>query len=699
MKRTGLERLIGVLLLAAVLAVFSQTIRHGFVDYDDGMYVTDNSRVRSGLSMSSIAWAFTSLDASNWHPLTWLSHMLDCQLYGLNPAGHHATNLLFHTASVLLLFLILRVATGRLWESALAAALFALHPLRVESVAWVAERKDVLSAFFWMLTISAYLRYVSIPSIGRYLVVVGCYVLGLMAKPMLVTLPFVLLLLDFWPLGRTHLSCLREAAAAGDGWWSPRKECRPMGCLVIEKLPLFLLSTSSCVVTYIAQARGGTIAALETIPLAARCLNGCLAYVTYLWKLLWPSHLAVIYPHPVTSLPVWQGIAAGLFLVAVLLLAVRYGYRYPFLLVGWLWYLGTLVPVIGVVQVGVQSMADRYTYIPSIGIMVIFAWSASAVLSRLRRTRLSYLLVCVLVPVILIGLASATWVQLGHWKDTESLFRHAVAVTRDNHAAHSNLGNALLKQDRLDEASKAYRRALETWPRYPDANNNLGLILTRDGRWEEAIRYYEKALDADPEHIMAHLNMADALAVLGRLSDAVSYYRDAVAISPDLGQAHNALGVALARLRRTDEAISHLCRAVALCPDCPDPLNNLGRVLTFAGEYARAIDCLKRAIELRPGYAEAYNNLGIAYAKLGDHRQAGTYFASALHFRPDYTKAKDNLRRAMSLMEDPLEDGGWPGPAQTNPDVAKEQPKTDEGSPEGSWTPSGPTPNSTTGEL
>ena len=649
-KRFGLERLISILLMVAVLSVFSQMVRHDFINYDDGVYVTNNSHVRTGLSIRNISWAFTTMEASNWHPLTWLSHMLDCQLYGLNPTGHYLTNLFFHMANVLLLFLVLRTATGRLWESAMVAALFALHPLHVESVAWVSERKDVLSAFFWMLTILAYLRYIRSPGIGRYVIIVIFFASGLMAKPMLVTLPFVLLLLDFWPLGRLELSICRKDLELSGASLPDQNGSRPIKYLILEKTPLFLLSVVSSIVTYVAQSRGETIAALKMIPITIRCLNGCLAYVQYLWKMIWPSNLAIIYPHPVNSLPVWSGIAAGLFLVLVLLFAIRYAFRYPFFLAGWLWYMGTLIPVIGIVQVGVQSMADRYTYLPSIGIFIIFAWSVPRMLSMMRHIRLLNMFIAISASTILICFSVVTWLQLGHWQDTEEVFRHAVFATRNNHVAHCNLGNALLKQNKLEEAFREYERALEIWPRYPDANNNLGLIYAKKALLKKAMAYYKKAIQVDPRHILAHLNMADALTELDQLNDAVFYYNKTLVINPDLGKVHNALGVALAGLERMDEAIAHLNRAIDLCQDCPGPLNNLGRVFTLRQNYEEAIDRLQRAIELQPGYAAAYNNLGLVYVNLGSYKEAVYYFASALHFKPDYIKARDNLKRVTLLM-------------------------------------------------
>ena len=637
MKQRSIEKLLGAILIVAILGIFAQVISHDFITFDDGAYITGNAHVQKGLSGKNLVWAFTSTEVSNWHPLTWLSHMLDCELYSLNPAGHHLNSLFFHVANTLLLFFVLRSGTGRLWESAMVAALFALHPLHVESVAWVSERKDVLSAFFWMLTMSAYVYYCRRPGSYRYLLIIISFGAGLMAKPMLVTLPFVLLLMDLWPLGRLQLPA-RVTTESG-----PQSLTR----LVVEKIPLFVLSAASCVVTFMAQSRGGAVMTFEALPLIVRIINTFVSYVRYLASMLWPQDMAVFYPHPGTSLPLWQGVAAALFIAVVLLLVARQYLKRPFLLVGWLWFLGTLVPVIGLVQVGGQSMADRYTYLPSIGIFLMFVWGFSGLFAGLRSRGP---LLAFGSTAVLLCLSVVTWFQLGHWKDTETLFRHTLSVTKRNYVAHSNLGAFLTDKGRLDEARAEHEKALSIWPSYPDAHNNLGVVFARKGLLKEAISHYKKALQANPKHLLAHQNMASALAELGELEEAVSYYHRALIIDPEAGANHNTMGVVLARLQRMDEAVSHLTRAIELCPDCPEPYNNLGRVLTIQGRPEKAIAYLQSAITLRPDYAEAYNNLGLANVKLGILDEAVYYLSAALHIKPGYGKARANLRDVIGLM-------------------------------------------------
>ena len=660
MKQHNLERLAGTILLVAILAVFAKVAWHDFIVFDDGIYITSNSHVQRGLTGKSIRWAFTSMEASNWHPLTWLSHMLDYELYGLNPAGHHLTNLFFHVATTLLLFLVLRKSTGLLWRSFLVAGLFGLHPLHVESVAWVSERKDVLSAFFWMLTTLAYVEYCRRPCRGRYVLILIFFAMGLVAKPMLVTLPFVLLLLDFWPLGRLKL----PGSRGGEGI------ARPLKQLLWEKTPLFFLSAVSSVVTFVVQSKGGAISTFEAISLKVRIINAFASYVRYLERMCWPHDLAIFYPHPNNSLPIWQGVAAGLLLVMVSILVGRQSSKRPFLPVGWVWFLGTLIPVIGIVQVGGQSMADRYTYIPSIGIFLMTVWGISGLLARVPYRNL--LLGCA-GTIILLCLSLATWLQLGYWQNSETLFRRTLSVTKRNYVAHHNLGTALVAENRFDEAVGQYKKALDIWPAYPDAHNNLGVVFARQGLHEKAIFHYKEALRANPDHILAHQNIANALAERGHLKDAVSHYSKALHIDPDSGANHNAMGVALAGLNQMDEAISHLTRAIDVCPDCPEPYNNLGRVLTMQGRVEEAVAHLQSAITLRPDYAEAHNNLGLALVELGQLEQAVYYVAAALHHKPQYTKARDNLRRVIRLISERLMDektspqGSVPSPPGQRP--------------------------------
>lgn len=480
-------------LVLGLLFVFWQVQDHDFVNYDDNLYVTQNRHVQAGLTGEGVIWAFTSMHASNWHPLTWLSHMLDCEIYGLDPKGHHVTNLLLHAANTALLFLVLRWMTGALWRPACVAALFALHPLHVESVAWVAERKDVLSTFFWILTMFAYTWYVKGSSHGRYLLVLLAFALGLMAKSMLVTLPFVLLLLDYWPLRRLSMS----VSATNDnriGLWN----------VIREKLPLLTLTAGSCLVTFLAQRIGPAVQSLSQISLQARISNALVSYVKYIGKMIWPSRLAIFYPHPLNSLPVWQIAGATLLLLCITILILQKTGRYPYLTVGWLWFLGTLVPVVGIVQVGGQAMADRYTYVPLIGLFICITWAISSLVAEWSHQKV---VVSILVVVAFSALATRTWFQLRHWENSIALSKHALDVTANNYLAHNNLGVELVGQRKYEEAIDHYYEALRIQPGYAEAHNNLGVALAYSGRLQEAIEHIFTALRIRPEYADAHQNL------------------------------------------------------------------------------------------------------------------------------------------------------------------------------------------------
>ena len=523
--------LIGLLLIAATLAVFWRTLDNNFINYDDDNYVTANQHVQAGLTGESISWAFTSTVENNWHPLTWISHILDWQRYGQNPMGHHLTNLLFHIATVLLLFVVLYWMTKRVWRSAFVAALFAIHPLHVESVAWVAERKDVLSTFFWLLTMLAYVWYVERPKARRYILVVALFALGLMAKPMLVTLPFALLLLDYWPLKRL-------LAGRRHSWRG----------LILEKSPLFALSAASSVVTYFVQK--GAVSSFDVLPLWMRVENAAVSYVTYIIKAIRPDNLAVIYPYPRHGLPIWEVVGAALLLVAISVVVLRCARRLPYLSVGWFWYLGTLVPVIGIVQVGLQAMADRYTYVPLIGIFIIIAWGVPDLLRSRGLSQSGY--VAVPAAIIIIGaLTAATWKQVGYWRDSVTLFKHALACTKDNYVAHSNLAAALVR---------------------------------RPGELDKAIAHCHAALRIQPDSAEAHFNLGNALSRQGKPNDAIAQYREALRANPGDPEVHNNLGAALTAQGRTEEAIIHYKKALRIRPDCAETHNNLGNALSMQGK-------------------------------------------------------------------------------------------------------------------
>ena len=663
------------LLLLAVIAVFGQTARHDFVNFDDNEYVCENRHVKAGLTGEGIVWAMTACYACNWHPLTWISHMLDCQLYGLAPGGHHLTNVLFHAAAAILLFLALRRMTGALWPSAWVAAVFAVHPLRVESVAWVAERKDVLSGLLFMLTLWLYARYAERPaSWGRYLAVIGSFALGLTAKPMLVTLPFVLLLLDYWPLGRLGwgLSQFSLGEQRHEALKTPlvpdgtpiAKLSVPPGMppvrLVVEKIPLFVLAAASCVVTLAAQRKA--IQPLEQLSFAGRVAHAAVAYVAYLGKMLCPAGLAVLYPLPKNPPPAVEVVAAVAMLLAISTAAFVARRKCPCLLVGWLWYLGTLVPVIGLVQVGGQAMADRYTYLTQIGLYLAIAWGAMQVAEYRSCRRWGF--AAVSVPMMA-GLIACAWQQTRHWCDSEILWTHTFACTSQNADAHYNLGAALARRGQIDEAVAQYRSALKIEPDYAMAYNNLGLALADRGQVDEAIVQYRKALEIAPGCAKAHYNLGLALADRGQVDEAIVHYRSATEIEPDYAKAHNNFGLALAGLGRIDEAIAHYRKALEIDPGYAKAHNNLGSALAGRGQIDEAIAHYRKALELKPDSVEALYNLAGALARCGRLGEAMDHYQKALGLalaRNDRVRA-DAIRARIRLLQFAAP-AGYYGPAQ-----------------------------------
>ena len=615
-------------LAAVVGAIYWPVVGHEFINYDDPIYVTENRHVNAGLTLAGLQWALTRIagEGTYWHPLTWVSHMVDCQLFGLKPGWHHLTNVLFHIANGLLVFWALRRLTGAYWRSGLVAALFALHPLQVDTVAWVAERKNVLSTFFGLLTVLAYARYARRPGRGRLVWVVGLFGLGLLAKPMLVTLPCVLLLLDYWPLRR-----MAPATFLG---------------LVQEKVPMFGLAALSSMVTLLAHERLQSVASAGQLALPLRMAHALVSYVQYLGKVIWPSHLAVYYPHP----RVWPAGAvgmAGVLLAGISVLALWWARRRPYLWVGWLWFLGTLVPVIGLVQVGSQSMADRFIYLPIIGLFLMLVWGLAGVgvVGRWWRA----VLVCSAVAAVA-GCAVVTWFQLKHWRNSETLFRHALAVTRDSAVAHYSLGIALVQQDRLSEGMAHLEQAVRLKPDYPEAHNNLGYALLQQGKVAEAIGHVEEAVRLKPEYAEAYCNLGMVLFQLGRVPEAVSRYEQASRLQPEHAQTHNNLGVALLQLRKLPEAIGHLERALRLEPEYARARNNLGMALVQLGEalaaqgkWAEAIPQYERALALKPDDVAAHESLGRALGRQGRFAEAVGEYEKALGLDAGLVSARNNL--------------------------------------------------------
>ncbi|HOG18093.1 MAG TPA: tetratricopeptide repeat protein [Syntrophales bacterium] len=554
---------IPLLLALVVLTVFWQVQTFKLVRYDDNFYVAENRHVLSGLTGENIRWAFTNAEAGFWHPLTWLSLMLDYEFHGFQAGGYHRTNVLLHLASVLLLFFVLTRMTGALWKSAFVAALFALHPLQVEPVAWVSQRKDMLSTFFAVLTLYLYCRYAERPGAIRYLYVVFFYILGLMSKPMIVTLPFAMLLLDYWPLRRFPggKTCERQGAEDGVAG-SGRFPARSLPDLLYEKVPLIILACLASALVFFTERSVGALSSFAAVPLDARIANALVSYVSYVQKMIWPSGLAFFYPHPVV-IPPWKWVPSLFALAAITFLAVRTRRQRPYLFTGWLWYLGTLLPVIGVIQVGPHAMADRYAYIPMIGLSLAVAWGGADLAARVRAGR------AVAAAAALIALASlsaAAWIQTATWRDSYSLFGHALQVTENNYIAHNNLGLAYYHDGRFEEAVREYRAAIAINPNHAFIYNNLGAALIHVEKYEEAVFFLSEAIRRGPGDGGAHHNMGSALFHLGRYGEAVLHYRKAIALGPQNAGVHYSLGLTLLRLNRPSEAEAAFRAALKIEP-------------------------------------------------------------------------------------------------------------------------------------
>lgn len=627
LKQPHITVFLGLALTLVTVVCYWPMLHHGFLSIDDQEYIYDNSHVKGGLSWAGMLWAFTTAHASNWHPLTWLSHMLDCQLYGLNPAGHHLTNLVLHALNSLLLFLLLRRMTGTLWRSALVAAFFAWHPLHVESVAWASERKDVLSCLFFLLTLWAYGRYVEtkgqspgaapcrppstegaspIPhqTFFWYALALLFFALGLMSKPMLVTLPFVLLLLDFWPLQRFELK-------------TQNLTLRALKPLALEKTPFLLLSLVSSVVTFVVQRSGGAVASWETLALPTRLANALTAYIRYLSNTLWPSDLAAIYPY-VRHLQLAWVLGAALLLMMLSFAFCLAAKQHPSLAVGWFWFLGTLVPAIGLVQVGPQSIADRYMYIPGIGLFILVVWGVEALLRfQPHQSALAAGLGSVAVAGCLVGTA----MQLPYWQNSEKLFRRAIRVTRDNYIAYDGLGSALDVLGRDQEAKALFAAAVQLQPAYLEAQYDLGTVLLKEGDLPGAELHFAAALASNPAFVPAHINLGKALLSEGRL----------------------------------DEAALHLARAVTLAPEDPETHYNFGTVLLVKGNLAEAAASFAKALRLKPDYEQAHSNLAVALMRQGNWREGAAHFAEAMRLNPLSPEAHFNAGLALLQLERPAE--------------------------------------------
>jgi protein O-mannosyl-transferase len=597
LERPDLLILLGLAMVT--FGIYAQVIGHQFITLDDDSYIKENPVVNRGVTLAGLAWAFTTFHQANWHPLTWIAHMIDSQLFGMKAGGHLLVNALIHVANTLLVFWFLLRTTHARWPSALVAALFALHPLHVESVAWAAERKDTLCTFFGLLSLIAYVRYAEAPSIRRYAWTAITLALGLLAKPMLVTWPFVMLLLDYWPLHRFQKSEVRSQRSVVRG-------------LVIEKIPLLVLVAVSAVITFLAQSHAGAVRTFTEAPIALRLSNALVSYAKYLLITFWPNDLAVFYPY--AGIPAWQIIGAALLLIAITAFCFFQPRKHSgYLIVGWLWFLGTLVPVIGLVQVGAQTMADRYFYIPSIGLFTVLVFGLADI-AKMRRV--TPWLSAAVASGILLALATLTNAQIHRWSDSFTLFKHALAVTPPNYTIETSLGLALGKSNRYDDAAAHFQKALKIRPDFYDALFNMGVI-----------RFYQ-----------------------GRLLEAVEYYQAAIHVQPGAPAAHMQLALALWKQNRREAACDEMRRASQLAPKDAAIRSDLGLALAESGRIPEAIDQLHEALRLNPHSAEAHNNLGLALLASGRTRESIPEFEAALRLKPELKGAADSLRRAQAQL-------------------------------------------------
>jgi tetratricopeptide (TPR) repeat protein len=612
-RRLAILACVGLVL--GTILVYTPVWLHDFVSYDDPLYVTENFHVKAGLSWQSVQWALTTGAASNWHPLAWISHMLDVQLFGVNAGAHHVTNLFLHIVDSLLLLGVLWRMSGAFGRSAFVAALFAFHPVHVESVAWIAERKDVLSTFFWMLGLWAYVDYVRTGRWRSYALVVVSLALGLMSKPMVVTFPFALLLLDYWPLTRPI-------------------ERR----LLIEKLPLFALVAVSSVVTFLAQSRGGAVSALAALPLPLRLANAVTAYFGYIEKTLWPAGLSVFYPY---SREIGVRLAAALVVLLAITAFTITQRSHRYLVVGWLWFLGTLVPVIGLVQVGLQSMADRYTYIPAIGLFVMIAWGVPELLRAVPKPRVTLIGAS---AAIIVALAIVAHAQVQYWRDSLTLWTHALQVTPGDSHVETALGSVLAEQGKTAEAAALYAAALQSDPQFAEAHNKLGVVLADQHRTADAIPHYEAALRIKPSLPEAHYNLGNALTAQGRFDEAIAQYRDAIRLRPDDPAAHSALGSVLDDQGHVDQAIAEYRQALRINPMFADAHNNLGTALARQGNADGAIAEFLEALRINPNQADAHYNVALMLNTTGRKNEAVQHLREALRLRPTHQGARQALR-------------------------------------------------------
>jgi len=631
--------LICLFLTITILAAYWQVRTHEFVNFDDELYVVDNDHVKNGLNLKGVIWAFGFTGDTYWHPLTWLSHMMDCQLYGLNPGMHHTTNLILHILNSLLLFLVFKQMTGALWRSAFVAALFALHPINAESVAWVAERKNVLSTFFWMLTMLTYVHYFRRKGLWRYLLILFVFFLGLMCKPMLITLPFVLILLDYWPLQRFAFANL----------WESRTVFR----LVIEKVPLVVLSILSFLVSTLSLQNSKITVSVEFIPFMLRIANALISYVKYLGKIIWPQNLIFFYPYP-KMIPNWHVLFAGLFLVCITIIVIRAVNKRPYLGVGWFWYIITLIPVSGLIQAGLwPAMADRWAYVPLIGIFVIIAWGIS---DLLKKWRFKKNMTAIAGIAYILILSFLTWLQVGYWQNSFTLNKHALGIDQSNAVAHLNLGTALAKDNRPNEAISHFLSTLKIYPDHKKAFYNIGLAMLTNGNYEEAIYYFLKYLKLCPDDAKGYQRIGLVYSYKGKINDSKKYYYKALDIDPEFEEAHFGLGVIFASQKKYEDAIKHYSETLRIKPDFITAHINIGNLFLKNGQLKKAISHYSEALKIEPDTVEAHNGLGAVMVHAGRIEKAIDHFKRALLLKPDDKVAQKNLNNLIAAMEKHKED-------------------------------------------
>jgi protein O-mannosyl-transferase len=646
-----MKKIICVLLGILILLVYWKIQYHEFVNYDDGRYITKNKHIKD-FSKENFIWAFTKSHSANWHPITWLSHMLDFRLYGLNPKGHHLTSLVLHIANSLLLFLVFARMTGAIWQSCFIASLFAFHPINIESVAWAAERKNLLSTFFWFLTMWAHIHYVQKRNLARYSMVFLFFSLGLMSKAMLVTLPFVLLLLDYWPLKRFEIT--HQKIFSSDEKKSHIENKNKILNSIFEKIPLLFLVIGSCIVTLSAQKLAGAIVSIESISSTTRISNALVSYLGYLEKMIWPKNLSVFYPYPIEELYVWKGLVSGFVLTGITIIVLRLIKKAPYLSVGWFWYLGTLIPVIGLVQVGQQAMADRYAYVPLIGIFIIIAWGLP---ESLKNFHFKKTILFFLAGIFFSVLIRLSWVQLHHWENSEKLFNHAIEVTDKKYPSfvgiYNNLGVVLNDQLKFKEAMIHLKSAVKLQPAYSEAHNNLGNALSGLNRFREADIYYKEAIRLNPNYPEAHNNLANSLSKKLSFDEAIIHYKKAIQLKPEYHEAHFNLGVTLNKWNQSEQAIGPLEEAIRLNPNFTEALLSLGNILSQKYKFKTAIHHFKTIIKMDPSHAIANNSLGSALAGQGNFSQAIVHFHTSITSDPHYLEAHQNLGKIFLILGQP----------------------------------------------